>query len=167
MQDDIPILPEHQPNPIPRWPPSQEALARADKIAGVEFNKNIFPYHDGVQERFGDPLRIDRLLNTYLGGDRKGAMQRINSPAPEIAVPAMEKLLNAISQAFGIPRFDDKTGEGVGTEDVLRGTLNKFLDWMIVKKKNIGTLPMSAPTSPAPLSPQVPLNLTNKSLASG
>jgi hypothetical protein len=112
-------------------------------------NREIFEYCDGQQNRFGDPMRIDRLLSVSLGGDRQAAYARAQSPDPGIAEKGMETLLNGIAKAFDVARYNDKSGQGVMEEQLLE-LLDKFIDWKNEKKKPSGGSPTLAASTDSP-----------------
>ena len=139
-------------------------------------NRAIFEYVDATEtRRFADPMRVLRLLSLHLDGEPDEVVKQSRSDNPQVAFPAMETLLNAISKAFDLPRFDPATGHG-NPEELLLDTYEDFLLW-ITKKK---VTPRSQPTSPAssaeaslPATPNpIPLAVppsfpTNSSSASG
>lgn len=104
----------------------------------------VFPYHDGTRDRLGDPFRIERILTAHLGGSIKEGLQRLQNPAPEIAIPAGERLLRGVCEAFGVQRWTEANPQGFG-ESQLMDLFDSFLKWRREVKKKSGT----SPTSPA------------------
>lgn len=106
---------------------------------------NIFPYNDGKQDRFGDPMRIERVLESHCGGSLYDLMQRSKSENPDLANPATDQILEAICKAFELEPFNAATGTGT-TEEFQLALLDQFADWRSKKKANID-LPPNSPTT--------------------
>lgn len=126
-------------------------------------NRNIFKYHNGTQECFGDPIALHRELIIALkpqGGDLAEvcALGRThddngNRVRPDAqAAEYQGYLLRAFRQAFGLPDWKPLTGEGVLDEQVWK-VIDEFFAFDSKKNENIDPLPTSAPSleSPGPL----------------
>ena len=113
----------------------------------------IFSFTVGDEKLFADPFAVERTLALYLGGDPKAAGEAIESPIPEIACQAMQRLKAASCAAFDLKPFDKSTGEGTDEGTVLR-VFNEFIEWREKKNQtteNSSTLPPSlAFEMPAP-----------------
>lgn len=105
-------------------------------------SKEIFKYHDGTQDRFGDPLAIDRAMIEALGADVTEVAKLARSESPVQAAQYTSKLIEAGRKAFGLAAHNSITNEGVADQTVL-DAINGFYDW--VEKKNLSTAP--SPTS--------------------
>lgn len=124
--------------------------------------QDIFPYFDGREDRFADPMRANRLLIGALDGDPDGWLKKARAEEMDVASPAMERLVEATVKAFGLTPFDPKTGDGL-TEDKVLEVFFGFLAWMQKKSANTG----NSPTSPAP-TPATPYpTTTNAASACG
>ena len=117
---------------------------------------NIFQYNDGTKTRFGDPTRIERLLNAHSGGSIYDVQERSKSPNPELADQAHDVLHMAICAAFELEPFNAATGTGT-TEEFRNTLLEAFGNWRS-KKKATTDLPPRSPTTSAgrPPSTQAP-----------
>lgn len=115
-----------------------------------------FPYNDGKKDRFGDPSKIDRVLEAYANNNLRGLLEQTGSPNPELSMPAWEGLHAGIRAAFELDAFDVATGTGA-TEDFCFSLLESFQEWKAKKKASIGMPPTSSqPTDgTAPLPPDV------------
>ena len=130
----------------------------------------ICKYHDGEKERFGDPWRIERLLDAHAGGDFDALIDQTKSPNTDISCPAFDQLYTAIRVAFDLKPFDATTGQGA-TEEFCHDLYKKFRDWQDKKKANTETPPttqqpmVGTPPSPPAASPPMP-NQQKSSMAS-
>ena len=128
-------------------------------------NRNIYSYHDASGEVVhGDPGRILRIITAHCGGDvsnviaksrvfkrlEDGTIQVLN--APEDAERHMQQLLDGVSAAFKLPRWDEKAAQGV-QDDVLLDLLNDFYDWTEKKNPSGGSAPTSPQSTDFPSSP--------------
>lgn len=120
-------------------------------------DRNIFKYHDGAQERFGDPIALHRGLVLALkphGGDlaevcslaRSHDDNGIRVRPDAQAYEYQGYLLTAFRQAFGLGDFKPLTGEGVLDEQVWK-IVDEFFTWEAKKKASTADLPTSAPPS--------------------
>jgi hypothetical protein len=110
----------------------------------------IFKYHDGERDVFADPLRVRRLFAHALDGEPNRYLERIqeNAAAEPVAFEAMERVLAATCQAFGLTPFDPATGAGC-TEEKILGVLCAFQAWEDQKKTTSATTPVWPPPSGA------------------
>jgi hypothetical protein len=108
--------------------------------------KAIFPYHDGAEGVFGDPLRIERRMAHALDGDINAVLADCHSETDAVAFPAIDKLIGATIFAFELTPYDKKTGNGY-TEEMCRVLLNRFMDWKEDQKKSTGMTPTCSPLS--------------------
>lgn len=118
-----------------------------------------FPYNDGSKDRFGDPSKIDRILEAYANNNLRGLLEQTASPNPELSLPAWESLYAAIRAAFELSPYDPATGLG-STEDFCFSLLESFLDWKDKKKANGGNLPTSS--QPTDGQPPVPPDVSQR-----
>jgi len=110
-----------------------------------ESQRQIFGYFNGEKEVFADPLQVQRKLRQFLG-DQEKVVGTLNSDNLSEADSVADLFLDAIAQAFAIPRrFDAATGVGF-TEKNLRDLWNKFQGWLDEKKNPPG----NSPASPQP-----------------
>lgn len=117
---------------------------------------DIFPYNDGEKDRFGDPMRIERLLDTTAGGSFAKLLQLALSENPDISNPATDRELLCIQTAFEIKPFDPLTGQGT-TEEFQFNLYDEFLRWRDKKKAN-GDSPPSLPTPTVGTPPAPPVS---------
>lgn len=113
------------------------------------------PFFVGNAARYADPFRVRRRLNAMLGG-QSGADRVVkawSSPEPRAALEAGELLMSAVREAFDLPAFDPKTGQGAG-EEVLLQLWNEWQKWCGQKKTTAATSPTGTPPSPANVPPQ-------------
>lgn len=112
----------------------------------VDNPKRVFgPFYDGRGWVFADVAKVHRKLGACLDGEPNKVIEDSNSPDPEIASNATEKLVRAVRVAFDLPPFTPATGEGL-TEDQCVETLNTFSDFLTKKE----TTPEPSPTSSPP-----------------
>lgn len=116
----------------------------------AEQNKRIFKYFDGVEEVFGDPLRIQRDLYLKLG-DPDAAFEAAQKGTDYYAA---NTIVDNAREAFHMVPFDPKTGIGATDEDV-EAAITALFEYFEKKSPNIATKPSSEPstTSIPPVSP--------------
>lgn len=116
-------------------------------------DRDIYRYHDGSRERFGDPLAIEeRLFRGLEDHDAEALDNQLESKEPAIVYGALAKLLPAARSAFRLAEFDEDTGAGLTREEVL-AVLSGFLAWRDEKKEVAGDGPSSSgPTDTPPAS---------------
>lgn len=107
--------------------------------------RKIFRYHDGTQERWADPLVVNRSLWRETDGRLNKILEDCQSQDESAALAASDELLRAVRLSFDLPALDTKTGTGT-TEDEAIAVLNGFLNWLEQKK----TKTASEPTLPPP-----------------
>ena len=90
--------------------------------------KNIFPYWNGQQEVFGDPLAIHRRLTIALGGVPDEVLKAAKSEEPLQKAHARERLVEAIRAAFEMVPFDKTAGAGALDEHCF-DALRSLLEW--------------------------------------
>jgi hypothetical protein len=133
-------------------------------------NKDIFQYHDGEKQRWGDPMAIRRRLVLACGGsfqrlweDYFPDLSKVGLPpeegglTPERAASLLlaratagEKFLPAVRQAFQMVAFDEATGAGA-TEQHCEDAARAFGQFCEDAKKKLGnSATSSAPTTSSP-----------------
>lgn len=125
----------------------------------------IFPYDAGDgsgKTVFGDPMLLHRRLAQALEGSPNRWIEQYNSEDMAIALPAAEKLVEAVRWAFEMTPYDKATGRGAMEADVLK-VLHDYLDFMDKKKVNAAPLPTSEPLTDSPALPSI----TEPTLVSG
>lgn len=107
-----------------------------------------------------DPYKVDRLMAVYLQGEPlHEVIETSKSLVEQLAIPAMDKLLNAIQKSFGL---EPLAPNGVGlTEKAQIRVLREYLRWKNELKKNIGSAsisssPSAPASSPSPMSNSMP-----------
>ncbi len=111
--------------------------------------REVFPFFDGKEDVFGDPMRIHRLLFKLLDGDPNRVIEQSESEDILVAGPAEELLLEAIREAFEMAPYDRRTGQGA-TEAHCHAALEAFATFSDEKK----TPQENSPTSPEPTAPE-------------
>jgi len=117
----------------------------------MEPSDRIFSYSDGARTLYADPFEIHDRLVLALGGETgiNKALEEADSGHPEIAVPAWERLRNAVLFAFELGEpFNKETGQGV-LRQTWWNALCAFLDFAAKKKESAGGLPTSSPPTAA------------------
>lgn len=114
--------------------------------------RNIFPYHNGERQVYGDPLKIRRRLNARLDGNLNKALSE-----KDLSPDHYERVLDAVVFAFDLIPFDPETGKGAQEEVVVRA-LKAFLDWLQKKSPSIvnsrpSVEPTVSPQNPSPMRP--------------
>ena len=99
--------------------------------------RRIFAYHDGVSDRYGDPLALNRALLVALGGDVQEAIDAAYRPTGETD-GSLLRLLVVLREVFVLPAFDPKTGQGV-TDAMVLHVLWEFAEFMNQKKTPFGS----------------------------
>ncbi len=110
--------------------------------------REVFPYFNGKEDVYGDPMRIHRLMFKLLDGDVNRVIEQSESEDINVSDPAEELLLEAVRGAFDMVPFDSKTGEGA-TEADCHAALEAFAAFSDEKK----TPQENSPTSPGPTGP--------------
>jgi hypothetical protein len=110
----------------------------------------IFPYFDGFNQVFGDPLEIDDLFNQAaefenmeaLGEWEKAPYDEDGKPKENVSpeeyalyVRAMNKYVPMIRKAFSLKEFDKTTGQGLAGWQVVE-LYTSYLNWKYGVKKN-------------------------------
>lgn len=117
----------------------------AIRILGCLGSRRIYRYFDGRRWRCIDPMLAARNLHSH--------PEYRPDVHPKLAdagdADALEVMLGAVRDVFGIPPFDGRTCRGL-TEAETLGLLVDFTDWLATVKKN--TSP--SPTSPPPMGPE-------------
>lgn len=106
-----------------------------------------------------DPFRVDRLMAGALGGESiQHVVEVSRCGVPQLAEPAVEKILAAVEKCFGL--FSVKPdGTGFNERAQFR-VLAEYLRYRAEVKKNIAPPPISSDaTEPAP-SPSQPKSAT-------
>lgn len=113
-------------------------------------NKNVFQYHNGIENVFADPLRAWGIILIKLEGKVAEICTRARNkdetvPVAEQQLAAM-RLDDAVCVAFEMPPFDPKTGQGSTLLDRLRvwGEFSAYMDEK--KKQPDSSVTFSAPT---------------------
>lgn len=106
-----------------------------------------------------DPFRVDRLMAVALAGETlQAVIEQSKSPVDALALPAMEKLLEATQLAFNLqPIAVD--GTGMNEKAQLR-VLKEYLRWKAELKKNIESPAISSAPTGQPSYPCPPSNGT-------
>lgn len=97
--------------------------------------KQIFKYHTGAAEQYGDPLAIERKLRALTAGQPGKLAAQTADPELDDAswARAEEKLIQAVREAFEMAPFDKTTGQGA-TDAMCKRLWNDF--WGYLEKKN-------------------------------
>ena len=122
-----------------------------------EQDRKIFPYHDGEQEVFGDPVEIQRRMNAFTKGELNAIIDRtrewevdsegkpvledgkpVRANPAEVAAENQERLEAAIRHAFQLPAFDRITGQGC-TGAMALTVWNAFVEWAEDAKKKFAS----------------------------
>ena len=128
-------------------------------------NREIFQFHDGTKDRFGDPLVLrDRLIQVSLGEiwnlrDKVRAMANAGGDFTIITegLKAREHLIHIAQETFGLPAWNDTTGKGLLAEECLAVT-EAFLVYLAKKKMRQEQQPTTSP--PSESTSQVPTPAT-------
>jgi hypothetical protein len=133
-------------------------------------NKNIFPYNDGFEDLFADPLVIQRRLfeatqgqfytrlmpesQTTARSPGLGPDGKPLPPLPEeriaadaVALPASAAVVEAVRYAFELLPWDRKTGEGLTEEQVI-DLLDEYHAWCAKKNASTEEPPTCSPPTP-------------------
>ena len=102
--------------------------------------REIFKYHDGVRDRYGDPFVIARKLKTNQHGD----LAALEAMAGEMQEPETTQFVQVLREAFGIPPWNDLDGEGLTDWNVM-DVFQRFGDYIEGLKKNTSPGPISSP----------------------
>ena len=128
-------------------------------------NREIFQYHDGTKERFGDPLVLrDRLIQVSMGEleNLRGKVRAMAGAKGDFTIvseglKAREHLIAIARETFGLAPFDDTTGKGTLAEDCLAVT-ESFLVFLAKKKMSRERTPTTSP--PTASTPPTPTRAT-------
>jgi hypothetical protein len=94
-------------------------------------SRNLLRYWDGRRWRYGDPFRIWRQLQ----GHPKCNIETM-APLAEVGQePETTIVVEAIAEVFGVPRWNDATGEGLTDLECL-DLLSGLVEWFDGLKKN-------------------------------
>ena len=104
----------------------------------------IFPYHNGKEKVWADPLEISHKLQKMLGGKAEQVIGDFYAKEPERSIPAYDRVHAAVCVAFGFEAFDATTGQGTMYE-IWHGALEAYLDFFQRSEMSTGTSQMSAP----------------------
>lgn len=108
-----------------------------------------FPYHNGVEMVYGDPLGIRRKLTLDLGGDINAAIAKLSSEDAIEAAEAGDRVLVALRSALGMVPFDISTGVGATDEDCY-AAFDAWIDYEEKKNQRAAISPISSqPTEAA------------------
>jgi hypothetical protein len=111
----------------------------------------VFHFEAGGTHMACDPFRVERLLAQSLKGEPLADVLRAaRAPVPSLSGPAVEKLLAAARDAFGLPPVG-WDGAGV-TEKAAMRVLREFLRWRAEVKGRPFAGP--SPTSAAATGPE-------------
>lgn len=108
--------------------------------------RGIFQYHDGIADKWGDPLEIWDVLRGLLGMDPEEARRKM---LEEDGLPGLEsrrKWYEAIAQAFRLAPFDETTGAGA-TQAVKLAAWNALAECLQKKSQKPGLWPTSSPST--------------------
>lgn len=111
--------------------------------------RDIFPYHNGTSQVWGDPHRIKRRLHAALGGDPAPIIARARDKTLPVEewTTAAEQIIDAVRYAFDMP-FDPATGKGALEKECL-AALRAFYEHVESFPNRIGSRPTCAqPTGP-------------------
>ncbi len=98
-------------------------------------NRGLFPYHDGVRQRWGDPFTIYRKLKS---GDVD--LEQISDAVDRQEEPQTTQAIRLICNAFDVTRWDDETGGGLTDMEIqaLPVQMARYLD-DVKKNSNTGS----------------------------
>lgn len=99
-----------------------------------EQERRVFKYHNGIGEVYGDPLEIWKRMLDALDGDLSTPMEQAKSDTPEVAIPALVRIAEAVRTAFGLAPLDPQTGTGATVQDCY-GVLKSWNRWLVEKKE--------------------------------
>lgn len=113
--------------------------------------KKIFPYHNGAEPVFGDPLALESRLAEQFG-ELSGIVQKVNAIRAKDADPlavlegiqARNVLIAGVREAFELVPFDRKTGQGA-TDDHALGVYRAWTEWTVKKNGNTPEQPNTSP----------------------
>jgi len=126
--------------------------------------REIFKYHDGVRDRYGDPLAIARKLKTNQHGD----IETLATLCDDFQEPEASQFIEVVRKAFGLPDWNDQDGSGLTDSEVVE-LFGKFADYIEGLKKNTSPGPISSPPtdSESSTSPEAPSEVTREPSVSG
>lgn len=103
-------------------------------------DRQVFCYHDGEQQVYGDPLELHRGLVAKLIDPAKvvGAINQADAAQGDLntcfnAWAALEELIGASREVFKLQPFDRKTGQGA-TDAQAIAVVKHFWTWLDEKK---------------------------------
>jgi hypothetical protein len=126
----------------------------------MEDERLAFFFDDGTGRRRAlDPFRVERLLSRALKGEPlHKVIEAARCGVEAMAGPALERLDQAVSAAFGMPPL---APDGTGfTEKARRRVLVEWLRWQAEVKKNTAPPGNSPPATAPPPSPSPPPSAT-------
>ena len=113
-----------------------------------EADRKIFPYWNGREEVWADPITVQRRLHAACGGDANQVIAQTNAPDALTACTARDSLLAAIRLAFDMP-FDQMTGEMLGNESECFAAYDALTDYLEKKNLTGASMPTSGQSSAA------------------
>ena len=137
-----------------------------DKLTGRAALKRrgLLPFFDGTRQRWGDPFLLWRKIFTHplIDLNRHGAAADVGRE------PETSEYVQALTEIFGVARWDDRCKKGLTDWEVL-DLVRKLSTHLMALKKNISPGPTSSPSSASAASsgrePQKPA--TSEPSASG
>lgn len=97
-------------------------------------NRNIFTYVASGEKRYADPMAIALALKF----DKRYTEQHLQQ-AKNLDPASMEIVAQAAERAFGIPRLDESTGEGLTISELI-GLVDAFDLWCFQLQKKTAHL---------------------------
>lgn len=113
----------------------------------TQSDKKIFPYWNGRQEVYGDPMALHRRLTIALGGTPNEVLKAAKSESPLENAHARERLIDAVREAFEMVPFDKTEGAGALDEDCFQA-LRTLLEWTEKNASRAAASPRSRPDTP-------------------
>ena len=114
----------------------REFFAKGAVTMFSETERQIFKFKDwDGKERFADPAEVLRLMNVQTQGGMEKAMLALGQPMSPEKSEAVEIIVDAGVEAFGVKPFDPATGEG-WLEFHMVALVSRFNDWLIGLKKS-------------------------------
>lgn len=82
--------------------------------------KRIFAYFDGYKKRFGDPMVILNAIDGHPKYNPDKHPKLSKSSDRKVSVEAYRICIECFKEAFDLPAYDDKTGEGLTLHEVIQ-----------------------------------------------